>query len=213
MQIRTVVMTMAAACAIGISTGCVKQEDLDALEAKKNAEIDTLVAAHAEEIDTRDVEIKELSEKNDSLDNEISALKAEKLNLQSKVTSLETDVTGLESQVRSLTSKLTKAENDAAASAAKAAGMVDALDEAERLAAFHEKQYNTLRAAFIKLQSVDPAQYQADLGSVSDLDIDPDAVFNDIVAAAAAVNKTASPGEEVSPDELIKELLNDMGNM
>lgn len=214
MQIKTVVVAMAAACAIGISTGCVKQKDLDELAAKKDAEIAALETVHAEAIAERDAEISKLGVRNDELDNQLTLLKADKMNLEDKASDAEKEVEGLNAQVRTLTRDLATARDEAQSNAAKANSMVEALDKAEKLAAFHEKQYNTLRAAFIKLQRVDPADYQADLGSVADLNVDQDAVFNDIISAAAAKNATSSSSDEnVSADELIKSLLNDMGNM
>ncbi|NLX25377.1 MAG: hypothetical protein GXY61_05365 [Lentisphaerae bacterium] len=214
MQIKTVVVAMAAACAIGISTGCVKQKDLDELAAKKDAEIAALETVHAEAIAERDAEISQLGVRNDELDNQLTLLKADKMNLEDKASDAEKEVEGLNAQVRTLTRDLATARDEAQSNAAKANSMVEALDKAEKLAAFHEKQYNTLRAAFIKLQRVDPADYQADLGSVADLNVDQDAVFNDIISAAAAKNATSSSSDEnVSADELIKSLLNDMGNM
>lgn len=214
MQIRTVVMMVAAACAIGVSTGCVKQEDLDALEAKKNEEISALTADHQEALDARDVEIQTLSTANADLDDQISTLKAEKTDLSDNVSSLESDVSSLNSQVRTLNRDLEDAVASAASSKAKADSMVSALDEAERLAAFHEKQYNSMRAAFIKQQQVNPAQYQVDLGSASNLDVDSAAIFGDIVAAAA-VNQPSGASVEpaASGDDVIKGLLKDMGNM
>ncbi|MBN2704126.1 MAG: hypothetical protein JXR23_07940 [Pontiellaceae bacterium] len=211
MQIRTVVIAMAAACAIGMSTGCVKQKDLDELAAKKDAEIAELKTQHQSAIDERDGEIKDLVGKNAELDNQITLLKAEKMNLEGKASAAEEEVDTLNAQVRTLTRDLATAREQAASSKATADGMIDALDEAQRLAAFHEKQYNTLRAAFIKLQGVDPAQYQADLGSVSDLNVDQNAVFDDIISAANATSNSSDAN--VSADELIKGLLNDMGNM
>ena len=214
MQIKTVVVAMAAACAIGISTGCVKQKDLDELAAKKDAEIAALETVHAEAIAERDAEISQLGVRNDELDNQLTLLKADKMNLEDKASDAEKEVEGLNAQVRTLTRDLATARDEAKSNADKANGMIDDLDEAERQAAFHEKRYNTLRAAFIKLQRVDPADYQADLGSVADLNVDQDAVFNDIISAAAAKNATSSSSDEdVSADEFIKALLNDMGNM
>ncbi len=214
MQIRTVVVAMAAAFAIGMSTGCVKQKDLDELAAKKDAEIVDLKAVHDAAIAERDAEISKLGVRNDELDNQLTLLKADKMNLESKASTAEKKAEDLDAQVRTLTRDLATARDEAKSNAAKAQSMVDALDKAEKLAAFHEKQYNTLRAAFIKLQGVDPAQYQADLGSVSDLNVDQAAVFRDIVSAASAVASTSSTSDEnVSADELIKSLLKDMGNM
>lgn len=214
MQIRTVVVAMAAAFAIGMSTGCVKQKDLDELAAKKDAEIVELKTQHEVAMAERDDEISKLGVRNDELDNQLTLLKADKMNLEGKASDAEKKVEDLNAQVRTLTRDLATARDEAQSNAAKAQGMVEALDEAERQAAFHEKQYNTLRAAFIKLQGVDPAQYQADLGSVSDLNVDQTAVFSDIVSAASAVASTSSSSDgNVSADELIKSLLNDMGNM
>jgi hypothetical protein len=92
--------------------------------------------------------------------------------------------------------------------------MEDALDEAEQLASFHERQYNTLRAAFIKQQEVNPAQFQVDLGSAANLNVDSAAVFGDI-DSAARVNQSSgvSVDEGVSADEMIKGVLKDMNNM
>lgn len=184
------------------------------MEAKKNAEIVDLKAQHETAIAERDDEISKLGARNDELDNQLTLLKADKMNLEAKASDAEKKVDTLTADKNKLTRDLATARDEAKSNADKANGMIDDLDEAERQAAFHEKRYNTLRAAFIKLQRVDPADYQADLGSVADLNVDQDAVFNDIISAAAAKNATSSSSDEdVSADEFIKALLNDMGNM
>ena len=214
MQIRTVAIMAVAACAIGMSTGCVKQEDLDNLEAKKNAEIEELKTSYTEQVDNRDKEIIELKTTLGEKDNLIARARAETSELRDDVSEAEGEIKTAKDEASRLQRQLDYAKSNVADMEAAVEAAESKCDKAIRSSADIERRYNMLRAALIALQQSNPSDYAIELKGVSPEEVDAADVMNELVGPAAVVQpaaaKTSGSASKSEAQALMDQLLKGM---
>lgn len=165
MGIKTIAMMAAAACVLGISTGCVKQEEYDNMKAtleQKVADLETELSNTKDDLNAKIQSAEqrastlavELGAANDS----VSVLQTDKTDLEGQLADANSRISSLDSQLEAANSRITAANNRVTAAQQDVSDMEYEVAEINR-------RYDMLRAMIIKLNNRTPDQFDIDLAA------------------------------------------------
>lgn len=208
MQIKTIAMMAIAGCAIGLSTGCVKQEDFDNMVKQKDAEKAQAVAELNNKLAMQKSEYDAAKEKARGLQNQLAEAsarlsenkdKTEKLQTQlddanDKISGLESSLKAAQEQVTNWKSRTQTAESEAATSKANA-------QEAQR-------RFDRLRLELIRLNKYKPAQLGIDLGDVEDSTSSTNGMSATDTSSGGTQQKKSNDSGSASPQSILDNMSN-----
>ena len=214
MEIKTSAVMAVTACALIMSTGCIKQEEFDAKVAAMTKEKETAVAELQVQVDNLNKDKETLSKKIGDQENDIVVARASLDEYRSKKDAAEAQLSSLKSDVSRYKSDMEAAQSTAKRLRGQIDGIESRCDEAEARAEDVEMKYNKLRAALLHRQQVEAEQYQmkaAAINAASANDVLKDAGLASMVEPEAATKVSA--GSATEDADAIRSMLQEMENM
>lgn len=201
MQIKTIAMVVLAGCAIGLSTGCIKQEDYDNMVKQKDADKAQAVAELQNTIAEKDSLLTAEQNKSRGLQNQLREASVELTEIKDTNKDLTSQIDDANSKVDRLESSLAATKRQVDSAMAKIEESDAACAKAEMEAQEFKRRFDMLRKALIDLQGIKPADLGIDdllndSGDMSDMGMD-------------SSDDTSSGSETDS----LEGILDDMGNM
>lgn len=218
MQIKTIAMMVVAGCAIGLSTGCIKQKDVDAMMAAKDAErakseaaLNTTIAEKQSLYDAEQAKTRQLQNQLREASVELTELKDSSKDLKSKLDDANSKIDRLESSLESTKRQVQSAKDRADAAEGSLAAAQMETQETKR-------RFDMLRKALLDLNGKKPADLGIDLSTGLDTSMDSSdmggmssADMGSMGSADTSGTDESSSSDEGSSD--LESLLDDMGNM
>jgi len=201
MQIKTIAMVALVGCAIGLSTGCVKQEEYDNMVKQKDADKAQAVAELQNTISEKDSLLTAEQTKSRGLQNQLREASVELTEYKDAKTDLESKIEDANSKIDRLESSLAATKRQVESAMAKIEESDAACSKAEMEAQEYKRRFDMLRKALLDLQGIKPA----DLGIEDLLNGSDDMGGMDTGSSDAA--------DSGSKSDSLEGILDDMGNM